>query len=178
MPAFVALLRAVNVGGRTYKMADLRACLERSGLRDVETYIQTGNVRFTTSMRSRSKVEKHVEDALAVGCGFAVPTLVLTPSELRQVYVDATGLDSPFPGEPRRYVTFLKAEPPAGGVADIDAWSLDGERAKVIGRAVHVWLTKPSHEAKLGNARLERSLGVGTTRDLKVVRTLAERWGS
>ena len=129
-------------------------------------------------MRSRPKIERYVEDALAGGCGFDVPALVLTPSELRQVYDDAMALDSPLLGEPRRYVTFLKADPPAEAVQEIDAWNFDGERAKVVGRAVHVWLTKPAHEAKFSNARFERSLGVGTTRDLKVVRTLAERWGA
>ena len=177
MPTFVTLLRAINVGARMYKMADLRTCLADSGLRDVETYIQTGNVRFTTSLRSRSKVEQHVEQALAAGCGFDVPAIALTPAELRRVYDDAMALPSPLPGEPRRYVTFLKSDPPEDAVGPIDAWDYDGERARVVGRAVHVWLTKSSHEAKFSNARFERSLGVATTRDLKVVATLAERWG-
>lgn len=178
MPTFIALLRAINVGGRVYKMADLRACLEASGLEDVETYIQSGNVRFKTPMRSRVKVEKHVEEALAGGCGFEVPSLVLTPEELRKVYDDAAALPSPLPGEPRRYVMFLKGDPPAEAVQEIDAWNFDGERAKVVGRAVHVWLSKPTHEAKFSNARFEKALGSGTTRDLKVVKTLAERWGA
>ncbi|MDQ3616909.1 MAG: DUF1697 domain-containing protein [Actinomycetota bacterium] len=178
MPTYVALLRAINVGGRTYKMADLRTCLTASGLKDVETYIQTGNIRFRSSMRSRARVEQHVEKALAGGCGFDVPALVLTPGEIRKVYDDAMALDPPLPGEPRRYVTFLKADPPAQAVEEIDAWNIDGERAQVVGRAVHVWLDKPTHEARFSNARFERSLGTATTRDLKVVRVLAERWGS
>ncbi len=178
MATHLALLRAINVSGRSYKMADLRSCLEASGLRNVETYIQTGNVRFETSMRSRARIEKHVEDALADGCGFDVPALVLTPAEMKTVYDGAMALDSPLPGEPRRYVTFLKADPPAEAVEEVDSWNVAGERAKVVGRAVHVWLTKPTTEAKLGNARLERTLGVATTRDLKVVSALAQRWGS
>ena len=65
MPTYIALLRALNVGGRYYKMTDLRAHLDDSGLEDVETYIQTGNVRFRTLMRSPAKVESHVEAVLA-----------------------------------------------------------------------------------------------------------------
>lgn len=179
MPTHIALLRAINVGGRIFKMADLRACLAASGLEDVETHIQTGNVRFRSPMRSRTKVEKHVEDVLMGGCGFDVPAIVLTPAELRKVYVDALALPSPFEGDGlRRYVTFLKSDPPAGAIGPIDGWDYDGERAKVVGRAVHVWLTKPTHEAKLSNARVEKHLGVGTTRDLKVVTAFAERWGA
>ena len=177
MPTYIALLRAINVGGRFYKMADLRACLEESGLQQVETYIQTGNVRFTTSMGSKVKIEKHVEGALADGCGFDVPALVLTPSELRQVYDDATALDSPFAGEPRRYVTFLKTAPSEEAVKAIESATFDGEAATVVGDAVHVWLTVPAHTARSYNTKAHKSL-VGTTRDLKVVTKLAEIWGA
>lgn len=179
VPTFVAFLRAVNVGPRIYKMADLRACLERSGLAEVETYIQTGNIRFSTTMRSREKVESFVEQTLEAACGFDVPAIVLTPPELRKVYDDAASADPPLSGEPRRYVMFLKDDPDPEGVAAVDAWSHDGERAQVVGRAVHVWLTMPTHAARFSNARFEKILGVpGTLRDLKVVTTLAQRWGS
>ena len=177
VPTYIALLRAVNVGGRVFKMADLRECLEASGLRDVETYIQTGNVRFATSMRSKVKLEKHVETTLAAACGFDVPTLVLTPVELSQVYDDALGLDSPLPGEPRRYVTFLKRTPSAEAVRAVESTSLDGEAATVVGNAVHVWLTVPTTKAKSYNTKAHKSL-VGTTRDLRVVTKLAEIWGA
>ena len=179
VPTFVAFLRAVNVGPRTFKMADLRACLEDAGLADVETYIQTGNLRFSTALRSRSKVESLLESTLEARCGFDVPSIVLTPPELAAVYDQAASAEAPLPGEPRRYVMFLKHDPEADGVATVDGWEHPGERARVVGRTVHVWLGKPSHEARFSNARFEKILGVpGTLRDLKVVRTLATRWGS
>jgi uncharacterized protein (DUF1697 family) len=177
MPTHIALLRAVNVGGRFVKMADLRSCLEASGLEEVETYIQSGNVRFTSPMRSRTTVARHVEEALRGGCGFEVPAVVLSPAELVQVADDAAALPSPLEGDGvRRYVMFLKEEPARLGARAVDGWDVDGERARVLGRAVHIWVAKPTHEARLGNNRLERDLGVGTTRDLKVVRSMAERW--
>ena len=178
MPTYIAMLRAVNVGGRFYKMADLRDCLAASGLEDVETYIQTGNVRFRSPLRSRAKVQEHVEAALRGGCGFDVPAIVLTPAELGRVYAAALDLAAPLTGDGlRQYVTFLQDEPPAEAARAVDAWDFDGERARVRGRAVHWWLTRTTHQSKISNARLERTLGVGTTRDLKVVKTLAERWG-
>ncbi len=178
MPSYIAFLRALNVGGRVFKMADLRSALEESGLRDVETYIQTGNVYLSTGLRSREKVERHVEQTLAGCCGFEVPAVVLTPAELRAVHEEALALPSPLPGEPRRYVTFLKREADPEAAAAIDAWDEEGERVAVRGRAVHWWLGKPTQAARLSNARIERALGPGTTRDLKVVTTLAERWGA
>jgi len=182
MPTYVALLRALNVGGRFYKMADLREHLTESGLEDVETYIQTGNVRFRSSMRSAAKVEKHVEEVLAEHCRFDVPAVIFTPAQLRAVHADAQGIPEPSfgaDGDQRRYVTFFKVgHAPTGDVAkQIDAWDEEGESATVIGRAVHIWLNRTTHEAKFFGT-FKKALAPGTNRDLKVVRTLDEKWGA
>lgn len=181
MPTYIALLRAVNVGGRIYKMADLREHLAASGLEDVETYIQTGNVRFRSSMRSAAKVEQHVEAVLNEHSSFEVPSVIFTPAELRQVYVDAQGIAPPPFGQgdgQRRYVTFYKVgAAPTGEVAEqIAAWDEPGEAAVVIGRATHIWLNRPTQEAKFFGA-FKKALAPGTNRDLKVVTALSERWG-
>jgi uncharacterized protein (DUF1697 family) len=182
MPTYVALLRALNVGGRYYKMADLRDHLTDSGLTDVETYIQTGNVRFRSTMRSAANVERHVEKVLGEHCGFDVPSVILTPTELRRVYDDARAVEPPpFADgkDQRRYVTFFKAaHAPTGEVADrIAAWDEPGESATVIGRAVHVWIAKPSMDAVFYK-KFKKELAPGTARDLKVVAALADSWGA
>jgi uncharacterized protein (DUF1697 family) len=182
VPTYVALLRAVNVGGRYYKMADLREHLTESGLEDVETHIQTGNVRFRSSMRSAAKVEKHVEEVLGRHCTFEVPSVIFTPAQLREVYDDAMGIEPPSfgkQGEQRRYVTFFKAGhvPSAEAAHQMAAWEEPGESAVVIGRAVHIWLNRPTMEAKFFGA-FKKALAPGTNRDLKVVTKLNELWGS
>jgi uncharacterized protein (DUF1697 family) len=180
MPTYIALLRAINVGGRVYKMADLRAHLSESGLEQVETYIQTGNVRFRTAMRSAARVERHLESVLRAGSGFDVPSIVLSPGELREVYDDATALPAPFgspePGH-RRYVTFFKPgeAPDPEAARAIAAWQRPGESAVAIGRAVHVWLDHPTADAEFFGA-FKKVLAPGTNRDLRVVTTLAQRW--
>jgi uncharacterized protein (DUF1697 family) len=181
MPAYIALLRALNVGGRFYKIADLRQHLSESGLDAVETYIQTGNVRFRTAMRSPARVERHVEAVLGEHCGFDVPAVICTPAELRAVHDDALGIPPPpfaTEGRQRRFVIFFKpGAAPTGEVADrIAQWDEPGESAVVIGRATHVWLAGPMHEATFFGA-FKKALAPGTSRDLKVVTTLAERWG-
>jgi uncharacterized protein (DUF1697 family) len=182
MPMYIALLRAVNVGGRFYKMADLRDHLTESGLEDVETYIQTGNVRFRSTMRSPAKVERHVEEVLGAHCRFDVPAVIFSPQELRQVYVGALAIPAPSFGTEdgqRRYVTFYKVgAAPTGDVAkQIAAWDEPGESAVVIGRATHIWLNRSTHEAKFFGA-FKKALAPGTNRDLKVVAALDERWGA
>jgi uncharacterized protein (DUF1697 family) len=176
MPTYIAFLRAINVGGRFVKMADLRAGLSHQGFGDVESQIQSGNLRFTSSLRSAAKVELVVEAALQDLCGFTVRTIVRAPSQLGELASYGAGLKAPMEGDLRRYVTFLKEDPDDAFVAAMNGWDIDGERAQVRGREVYLWFAHPSHEAKLSNARIERGGVVATTRDWKVVSTLAEKW--
>ena len=171
----IAFLRAINLGkNRRFAMADLKECLTEAGFADVETYLATGNVRFGTRMRSRDRLEKRLEAVFEACTGFAVPTVVVSPVELRAVHDAAVALD---PAAPRRYVTFLKEPLSAAANAEIDAWDAPGEGAKALDRAVVWWLEHPSQAARFAIPKAERHV-VATTRDLKVVATLAERWGA
>jgi len=178
MPGYVAFLRAVNVGGRTVKMADLRDHLTGVGLSNVETHIQTGNVRFESGLRSIPRVRAFVEGALVAFCGFDVACMVYEPGDLPRILADAEALPELVEGpEIRRYVTFLAEDPGPGAADAVHDLAFSGEAVRVIGRAVHWQILTPFHQAKLSNARLEKLLGPATTRDLKVVRALAEKWG-
>ncbi|MEO6509973.1 MAG: DUF1697 domain-containing protein [Nocardioides sp.] len=91
MPTYVAFLRAINLGPtRKFPKAAIVEATEDCGFTDVETYINTGNVRFKSSLRSRAKVEAALEKAFHQHAGFEVPTIVMTPTELRQIAADAT----------------------------------------------------------------------------------------
>ena len=178
MTTYVALLRAINVGGRFAKMADLRAGLTHKGFNDVESYIQSGNLRFTSSLGSTAEVETAMETALEQLCGFTVRTIVRTPEQLGELTSYGKSLSAPLEGEVRRYVTFLKSEPGDDFIAMMNGWDIEGERAQVNGREVYLWLGHPSHQAKLSNARMERGGVVATSRDWKVVTALGVRWGA
>jgi len=178
MPSYVAFLRAINLGAkRKFPKDDIRACVENLGCTGVQTHINTGNVLLTTGMRSRAKVEAALEKAFLADRGFEVPTIVYTLDELRSMADDAdevaAALDEPVKGH---YVTLLKDEPSGELVSAVDELEYDGELASVRGRAVHLVLAKPYNEAQLSNARLEKLLGVATTRNVTVIRALAAKW--
>ena len=175
MPTYIAFLRAINVGKRMFaKGAIIQAC-EDAGFTDVETYINTGNVRVTTRLRSRAKVETTLEEAFAASAGFDVPTIVFTPRELTAVAADAEELAAEHRG--LRYVSLLKDAPTKAASEKLDGAGKDGERAEVRGRAAHLLLGDDYHSAKLSNAVVEKHLGTATNRNVKVIRTLAEKWG-
>jgi len=178
MATYLAFLRAINVGGRFAKMADVRTALSDKGFGQVESHIQSGNLRFTSSLRSVAKVELAIETALQELCGFTVRTIVRRPAQLRDVAAYGAGIEAPLEGEARRYVTFLKDDPTREFTERMNGWDVPGERAHVHGSELYLWLAHPSHVARLTNARIERGGVVATSRDWKVIVMLAQKWGA
>lgn len=109
MARYVALLRGINVGGNNLiKMPALKACFEEHGFTEVATYIQSGNVLFS-SKGTTTAITKKVEKALADTFGFPIPVVVKSRSEMERV-VEAAPRG--FGKDPTRYrydVLFLKA---------------------------------------------------------------------
>lgn len=174
MPTYVVFLRAINLGKhRRVPMGELAECLRAAGYGDVATHLATGNLRLTTGQRSRPGVEKRVEQACRERFGFEVPALAFTPDELRTVVAEAEGLDV---GTARQYVTLLKQPVPAHVATELDRWSEPGEGARAGTRAVHWWSESGTQGSRMSNERLERTLGVATTRTAGVVRTVADKW--
>ena len=177
MPTHIGFLRAVNIGKRQFKTTDLRAALLGAGYADVETYIQTGNIKITSPVRSRARIEDELEALFLADRGFEVVTMVVSPAELTRIAADADELAAEHEPAHGQYVTFLKNEPSPEDAAAVEALSAEGELLVVRGRVVHMLYDVPygtSNAAPL----VEKLAGPGTNRNLKVVRTLAERWGT
>ncbi len=179
MPSYVVFLRAVNVGKRVLRMEHARQVLEDNAFVDVASHIQTGNMLVTTPMRSPAKVEQAVGECLSAGAGFDIVAMARRPVDLTNLVTAADGIPPSFDGQVGRYVAFCQQDVAEQAAARLAAWEVPGERAHVIGRDVLVELGRAFHEARLGNAQVERVTGVpATMRNLTVVRTLAQKWGS
>jgi uncharacterized protein (DUF1697 family) len=175
---YIGFLRAINLGStRKFPKASIIKAVEAAGFSDVETYINTGNVRFDTTLRSRAKIEAALEDAFEAEAGFAVPTMVFTQKELRQIAEEASSLSHSLGHGGRHYVSLLKERPTEAAIKKLDESITTDEVARVGGRAVHLLLGGNYHEASLTNATVEKYLGVATNRNLTVIRALAEKWG-
>ncbi|GAA4696865.1 DUF1697 domain-containing protein [Nocardioides conyzicola] len=173
MATYIGFLRAINLGAkRKFPKAAIVAAVEKAGFTDVETYINTGNVRFDTTLRSRAKIETALEKAFEAEAGFPVPTVVFTQKELVAIADDAAS----FGHGGKHYVSLLKDAPTAAGIKAVEAVGTADEVARVGGRAVHLLLGENYHEAKLTNAAVEKHLGVATNRNLTVLSALAQRW--
>lgn len=107
---YVALLRGINVGGNNViKMVDLRACFEALGLSKVETYIQSGNVVFSSKSASKARLESTIEAGLSDTFGYAARIVLASAEELARTVAQAP---AGFGTETERYrydVLFVKA---------------------------------------------------------------------
>ena len=164
MASYVALLRAVNVGGTgKLPMKGLKAMCEETGFESVETYIASGNVVFE-STDSESKVKELLEKRLEDYAGKKVDVFVRSAREMLDL-VDA----NPYPDEPRNKVAvlFLDKKPPND--LDSKAKGVKDEEFKPAAKEVFV-----HYPDGLGTSKLQLDVGPGTTRNMNTVAKLAK----
>lgn len=179
MPTYIAFLRAVNVGGRYVKMVALRDALTHAGFADVQTHIQTGNVFLRSARRTSGPVAVEVSRVLTAHCGFSVPAVVRTPTQLRATVAAVDAIPPMIDGGSGRYVAFADGPVPPEAAAVLNAWDKPGERVRVLDAEVLGELAHGFHKTTLTITRLERLTGRTTTwRDLSVVRAIDEKWGA
>ena len=178
MPKYVAFLRAINVGGHTVKMDQLRSLFEALSFSNVQTFIASGNVIFDSKSKSTKALEKKIESHLQDALGYEVATFIRTTSELA-VIADY----KPFPDEELKadgnalYIGFLADEP--GGEAKRKVLSLTtkADEFHVHGRELY-WLCRTKiSESEVSGALLAKALGAQTTlRNSTTVKKLAAKY--
>ena len=169
---YVAFLRAINVGGHTVKMERLRAEFEALGLKDVSTFIASGNVMFSAAPGEAAALEQRIERRLETSLGYAVATFLRTPTELATLV-----RDEPFQDRDESdtlWTGFIRS-----GVADetrdkLRALSSGVEEVDVRGREVF-WLRRSVEMAALRTgAKIDKALAEPVTfRNVTTVRKLA-----
>lgn len=166
MTAYVALLRAVNVGGTSkLPMTELRKIAEDLGFENPRTYIASGNLLFSSD-REEAEVRSLLEQALDVHMGKRVPVMVRTAAEMT-----AVASANPFADAPGRRVlaTFLSEPPPSDALAG--ARNVEGERLALGSREIYVDYCG----RLLGRSRLViPAAAIGTARNMNSVAKLAE----
>jgi len=172
---YVALLRGINVGGKNMlPMQDLAAIFTAASCKDVETYIQSGNVVFSAASTTARRVPDAVAAAITKRFGYRVPVILRDANELSKLASkhpllerggDAAAL----------HVAFLAATPAAAQVAALDPKRSPPDVFLVRGRDVYLRLANGAGKTKLTNDYFDRTLGTTSTiRNWKTVQTLAE----
>jgi len=169
--ALVALLRGVNVGGRTLPMAELREVVAGCGYGDVRTYIQSGNVVFTAPGRPKdTEVAETIEDALAAATPLAPAVVVRTGPQLAAV-IEANPFLRRGEDPAHLHVTFGAGTGDAEvGIDDLARYA--PEEVAAVGREVYLFLPNGMGRSKLAADFARRGGATGTTRNWRTVTKL------
>lgn len=175
MTIYIALLRGINVSGhRIIKMADLKGMFESLGLSNVKTYIQSGNVVFTSD-EDADDLSKRLEQEIDAVFGFDVPVVIRTAEELEQIMLACPFEVDSLPEKERPYTALLSATPSPEGIEQLLAVPVITEEFRVIDREVYILYGQAVHKSKLTNNLLEKKLGVAaTTRNWQTMSKLTE----
>jgi uncharacterized protein (DUF1697 family) len=173
----IALLRAVNVGGRKLPMAELREICAALGWTEVETYIQSGNVVFAAPGPTL-ELETSLERAIEQRFGYWSDVIIRSTDQWRALLA-ANPLAQEAEAEPSRVLVGLaKARLHPGAAEAIQAKAAAGERVEQAGEAL--WFHYPAGvgTSKLTPSLIDRSAGSPVTaRNWRTMLKLAEMAG-
>ena len=171
---YISILRGINVSGqKIIKMDALRKMYEGLGFHTITTYVQSGNVIFSTSEIEIHKLEQKIFRQIEKDFGFEVPVIVLTIDRLQQVVENNPFLNDSNKNPAFMHVTFLAAKPLVFDSEIIETKKQIGEEIAFSENAVYLYCPNGYGNTKLTNNFLETKLKVGaTTRNWKTTNEL------
>ncbi|MEW5940375.1 MAG: DUF1697 domain-containing protein [Chloroflexota bacterium] len=174
MKKYVAFLRAINVTARKgVKMEDLKRPFEALGLKNVQTFIQSGNVIFETEREMNAAFVSQLESRLEALLGYKSDVFLRSMDEVKAI------ADQRFyrPGENEvAHVVFLNQAPDKKAAQALAAFNGPADEFTVKGREVYN-LRRDRDASVFSNQFIEKTLKVtATTRNLNTVRKIAEKF--
>ncbi|MGG6312302.1 DUF1697 domain-containing protein [Paenibacillus macerans] len=173
----IALLRGINVGGKNIvKMAELKRSLTDHGFKEVQTYIQSGNILFDSDERE-GELRLRMEQLIRQDFGLDVPVVLRTAAELRAAAAgcpftaeEISAAEATAAGE-SLYVAFLSDKPSTEALARFAAYANDKEQFHAAGREVFLLFMDSVRNSKLA-ANLQKLDASATVRNWKTVNKL------
>jgi uncharacterized protein (DUF1697 family) len=172
MTVYVAMLRGVNVGGNSLKMDWLRQACEDLGLQKVRTYVQSGNIVFS-SRTSASKLAQALKETIDAQTRLPVTVVLRSVADMAKVIAANPFLKQKGIDVTKLHVTFLSKKPVKPALDRLDALAGARDQYRLAGSEIYLHCPINYGETKLSNGAIEKVLGVGaTTRNWKTVMTL------
>ena len=171
---YVAFLRGINLGKRRPAMSRLREIFEEIGFQEVETFIASGNVLFTTTKKNVGKLEARIARQLEQSLGYPVDTFIRTAEEVRAIdQAHVFGEE-----EGTVHVGFLYEELPAKTARSLEAMKSDTDQFRVQGRDYY-WLCRVrTSDSKVWSSPAMKALQLPSSsmRNLTSIRKLVAKY--
>ncbi|WP_338814806.1 DUF1697 domain-containing protein [Bernardetia sp. Wsw4-3y2] len=181
MQKYISILRGINVGGkRKILMSDLKELYQSLGFENVQTYIQSGNVIFNSSL-DKNEISIQIEKAVFEKYGFEVPVIIRTKEELQNIQSSNPFIESKENRNKEKiinnlHLTFLEEVPTTQNIEktkEIEAKTDD--KFEIVENNIFIFCEGKYHTSKLTNNFFEKKLKTkATTRNWKTIEKLTE----
>lgn len=164
MTTYISLLRGINVSGqKLIKMQTLEKTFQNLGCEKVKTYLQSGNVVFTSNTTSTKALETQIEQEIKKDFGFDVPVLILTEAKLRETISNNPFINQSDKDIAYMHITFLGSIPENFDIKSIESKKLEGEEIVVSKDMVYLYCPNGYGKTKLTNNFFENKLKLSAT---------------
>jgi uncharacterized protein (DUF1697 family) len=176
MATYISMLRGINVGGhRRIKMDQLRESFEALSFRQVQTYIQSGNVVFRTRELSPAALSKRIEERILHDFGFSVAVVSRTADDMGVAIRNNPFLKQRRIDQEKLHVTFLSEAPAPCALKRLLDLAALPDQSHCSGKEIYLYLPNGVSGSSLMKTPLDRVLSVAaTTRNWKTVNQLYE----
>jgi uncharacterized protein (DUF1697 family) len=176
MPVIVSMLRGVNLGPhRRIKMEDLRSLYESLEFRNVQTYVQSGNVIFRTDEKDLAALTARIEKAIERRFGFPCDAIQRTTSDMRAVVAKSPFAKRRGIQPSRLLVTFLAGDPGEDARKQLRQLKAEPEELWIEGRELFIYYPNGMARPKISWAAIEKILKTsGTGRNWNSVTKMLE----
>jgi uncharacterized protein (DUF1697 family) len=171
MSVYISLLRGINVAGqKIIKMADLRALYQQLALEQVQSYIQSGNVIFTSELNDCTRLAQDIKQAIWAHYQFDVSVFVLTPKTLQDARENLPFKDIDVASEGSKVLLCFLSEEPSNAIELLTPYLKSNERLRIIGKVLYLHCQDGYGRSKLTHHLIEKKLHLNATaRNLKTV---------
>ncbi len=176
---YIFMIRGINVGGhKIVKMDALRKSFEKVGFKDVQTYVQSGNVMAKGPKQATGALEEKVRKQILKDFGYEVKVMVRSAEEMEAVIRANPFAKDASNDVTRLHVTFLSGAPESAGVKLMAKISAGSDQYHCCGQEVYLYCPGGYGVSKLSNNALEKALSRNaTTRNWNTVTKLREMAG-
>ena len=174
MITYISILRGINVSGKNIiKMDSLRQLYIDMGFKNVQTYIQSGNVIFQTIKSDTSALQEKITKKISDTFNLNVPVVVLELFEFQEIVNNNPFISRENIDITRLYITFLASLPNKENIENTIKLNYSPEEFIILNKAVYLYCPMGYGTTKLSNNFFENKLKVkATTRNLKTCNEL------
>jgi uncharacterized protein (DUF1697 family) len=173
MKTYISMLRGVNVGGKTMHMTDLRGLYESLDLKNVETYVQSGNVVFDTAVQDIPRWVGLLEGQIRLKFGYSVSIIIRETGDFQRVITTNPFLQGRSEDPLKLHVTFLQQPPSAMQWTNLKIPDPGPDEFSPGKEEVFLFCPGGYGRTKLSNTFFEKQLNMpATTRNWNTVNTL------